>query len=255
MIDPSNYRFGLPVAASTYASRVDSALNILHVGMVAIFVLWGVFFTYCLIRYRRNAQPVASHGSSKGGMISFAPDIMVLAFEIWLIFSLGMPIWSHIKEEFPPASESNHVNLIAEQFAWGFQYPGADNTFGKRDPLQISSANTIGIDANDPASKDDIITLNELHVPIGKPTLLQMTSKDVIHSFFVPEFRVKHDVVPGMNLPLWFQPLKAGRYEIGCAQLCGLGHYKMRGEVVAESDADFEAWKIAQLKEKEEASQ
>ena len=253
MIDPSNYTVGLPVAASTYAARVDYTLHLIHWAMGIIFVLWGLFFTFCLIKFRRkDGVPADYAAASKGGLLSFAPDIAVLVFEIWLIFFLGLPIWAQIKEEFPKDADSNVVQLVAEQFAWGFQYAGPDGQFGRRDAKQISSANTIGIDANDPAAKDDFVSLNELHVPLGKPTILYMTSKDVIHSFFVPEFRVKQDVVPGMRVPLWFEPTKLGRYEIGCAQLCGLGHYRMRGEVVVETPEDFAAWQTAQLKEKQQ---
>jgi cytochrome c oxidase subunit 2 len=243
-----NYSYGLPVAASTYAARVDTALYILHVGMVAIFILWTLFFAYCLIRYRRGKNPQADPNVHKWTIASFLPDAAILTFELWLIFVFGLPIWSQIKEEFPPESKANVVELVAEQFAWNFHYAGPDGVFGKRDPKQISPDNLIGLDASDPAGKDDILTLNELHVPLGKPTLLYMTSKDVIHSFFVPEFRVKQDVVPGMRVPLWFEPNKTGQYEIGCAQLCGLGHYRMKGVVTVYSPEEFEA-KLKEIKQ------
>lgn len=248
MIDPSNYTFGLPIAASTYADQIDSALHLLHWVMGGMFVLWGIFFTYCLVRFRKSKNPQADYGVvKKGTVISFLPDAGVLVFEIWLIFAIGFPVWSAIKDEFPAAADSNVVEMVAEQFAWGFQYAGADGTFGKKDPKQINSGNTIGIDMADPAAQDDIVSINELHVPIGKPTILYMTSKDVIHSFFVPEFRVKQDTVPGMRIPLWFEPTKTGRFEIACAQLCGLGHYRMKGEVVVHTPEEFEAWKTQQL--------
>lgn len=253
MIDPSNYTFGLPIAASTYAGKVDLALNILHWGMVSMFVAWGIFFTYCLVRFRTKKNPAASYeAAKKGGLISFVPDALVLGFEIWLIFFLGLPIWAEIKEDFPRDADSNVVEMVAEQFAWGFQYAGPDGQFGQRDPKQISSGNTIGLDANDPEGKDDFVSINELHVPLGKPTVIYMYSKDVIHSFFVPEFRVKQDTVPGMRIPLWFEPNRTGRFEIGCAQLCGLGHYRMRGEVVVHTPEDFEVWKAEKLKELQE---
>ena len=168
------------------------------------------------------------------------PDAAILIFEVTLIFMLGMPIWSHVKEEFPKESESLVVEMVAEQFAWGFQYAGPDGKFGQKDPGFITSDNTIGINYEDPNATDDILSLNVLHIPIGKPTILNMTSKDVIHSFFVPEFRVKQDVVPGMKIPMWFEPTKTGTFEIGCAQLCGLGHYRMKGTVVVHTQDDFE---------------
>jgi cytochrome c oxidase subunit 2 len=250
MIDPSNYRFGLPVAASTYANKIDLSLSILHWGMLAMFAAWGLFFAYCLVRYRRGRNPMAQAHAIKGGAVSFLPDALVLGFEIWLVFFLGLPIWAQIKEDMPKPENSNVIHLVAEQFAWNFQYAGPDGLFGARDAKQINSGNTLGVDVNDPNGKDDLITINELHVPLGKPTLLEMTSKDVIHSFFVPEFRVKQDVVPGMEAQLWFEPTRTGTFEIGCAQLCGLGHYRMRGEVIVDTPENFEIWKQQQLKQK-----
>lgn len=256
MIDPSNYTFGLPIAASTYAGHVDKSLNILHGVMIAIFVLWSLFFAYCLFRFWNKRNKQADYEVvKKGGLASFVPDAAVLIFEVWLIFAIGFPVWAIIKEDFPAEDQANVVEMVAEQFAWGFQYPGGDGVFAKKDPKQISPSNTIGIDLQDPAGADDLISINELHVPLGKPTLLYMTSKDVIHSFFVPEFRTKQDVVPGMRIPLWFEPTKPGRYEIGCAQLCGLGHYRMRGEVVVHTPEEFEEWKSTQLLEKQQQAE
>ncbi|MFN0117511.1 MAG: cytochrome c oxidase subunit II [Elusimicrobiota bacterium] len=250
MIEQSNYTFGLPIAASSYAAEIDKSLHILHIGMLIIFVLWGIFFTFCLFKYRKGANPSANHAAAKGGMISFLPDFMVLAFELWLVFALGLPIWSKVKEDFPIANQSHVVEMVAEQFAWSFHYPGTDNLFGKKDIKLISSGNLIGLDDTDPLSQDDFVLTNELHVPIDKPTIIYMTSKDVIHSFFVPEFRVKQDTVPGMRIPLWFKPIKTGAFEIGCAQLCGLGHYRMKGTVIVHSPEDFEKWKMEQIQAK-----
>ncbi len=242
MIDPKNYTFGLPVQASTYADKVDNALNLLHVGMALIFVLWLIFFVYCLVRFRKRSGHAAEHAPFKSVWTSFIPDAFVLGFELWLVFMYGLPIWSHIKEKFPADAESVVVQMTAEQFSWGFQYAGPDGKFGRRDPKFMSIGNPLGIDHDDPASADDIVTRNEMHVPLGKPTVLYMTSKDVIHSFFVPEFRTKQDVVPGLQTKLWFTPNKVGRYEIACAQLCGTAHYAMRGEVVVVTPEEFEAW-------------
>jgi cytochrome c oxidase subunit II len=245
-----NYTFGLPIAASTYAPRVDLALNILHVGMITIFVLWALFFTYCLIRFRKGRNPKADSNVGKWAIQSFIPDAAILAFELWLIFVFGLPIWSQVKEEFPTEQDATVVEMIAEQFAWSFHYAGPDGIFGRRDPKLMNADNQIGLDTTDPAAADDIVTLNDLHVPLGKPTLLYMTSKDVIHSFFVPEFRTKQDVVPGMRSPLWFEATQTGPFEIGCAQLCGLGHYRMKGQVLVHNPEDFEKT----LKELKQAS-
>jgi cytochrome c oxidase subunit 2 len=243
MIDISqNYSIGLPVAASTYAGQVDKSLHILHIGMVAIFVLWSIFFVYCLVRFHRKKTAQAAYHGWKGHASSFVPDAAVLIFELWLIFFLGLPIWSHIKEEFPKPEESNLVEMSAQQFSWGFHYAGPDGKFGRKDSKFVDISNPLALNPEDPAGKDDIVFFNELRVPVNKPTILYMTSKDVIHSFFVPEFRVKQDVVPGMRTPLWFTPTREGAYEIGCAQLCGVGHYVMRGDVLVQRPEDFEKW-------------
>jgi cytochrome c oxidase subunit II len=244
-----NYRFGLPVAASTYAERLDFSLNLLHGVMLVIFVLWAVFFAYCLVRFRRRPGAPA-HAPIKGAAASFLPDAVILGFEIWLIFFFGMPIWSHIKEKFPEESGALVVDLVAEQFSWGFQYPGPDGKFGKRDFKRMGFGNLLGLDEEDADAADDVVMRNVLHVPLGKPTILRMTSKDVIHSFFVPEFRTKHDIVPGMQTRVWFEPNRTGVFEIVCSQLCGTGHYVMRGEVVVHSPEDFAAWEQARQAEK-----
>jgi len=242
-----NFRFGLPIAASTYAAELDNAIHILHWGMLVIFVLSAIFMIYALIRFRQSKNPSADYDVHKWEVRSFIPDACILVFELLLIFAIGLPLWAHVKEEFPMDNQSHVVELLAEQFSWGFQYAGPDGEFGKKDPKQISAGNTIGLDETDPASTDDIISINILYVPIGMPTIVYMTSKDVIHSFFVPEFRVKQDVVPGMRIPLWFEPNQTGEFELVCSQLCGLGHYRMMGKVVVLPDDQYRA-KLKELK-------
>jgi len=236
-----NYGWGLPVQASTFAPNIDFGIWVIHVAMFAIFILWSIFFVYLLIRYRRKPGVAADHGEGHP-LKSLIPDFFVLAFEIALIAFYAIPGWSRIKMTTPPAQEANVVEMVAEQFAWDFQYPGADGKFGRRDAKFMDSANPLGLDPQDSAGRDDVVSINELHVPLGKPTVIYMTSKDVIHSFFIPEFRVKQDAVPGMRIPVWFEPTKAGTYELACAQLCGVDHSMMRGDVVVQTPKEYEAW-------------
>jgi cytochrome c oxidase subunit 2 len=243
------FHVGLPPAASSYASNIDWLMGLLHTVMISIFVAWGVFFIYCLIRYRaRDGERAVYHQA--GESASFIPDGLVLAFEIWLILAFGIPLWSAIKQNTPPEQDSLTVHVIAQQFAWNFQYPGPDGKFGRRDVSLVSAENPIGLDPADPASKDDFVTINNLNVPMGKPTILRMTSKDVIHDFQVVNLRNKQDVVPGLETMLWFEPIVAGKFEIGCAQLCGLGHTKMIGNVFVTSPGEFDTWQKQQLAEK-----
>ena len=140
------------------------------------------------------------------------------------------------------------MRVVAEQFAWNVHYPGKDGKFGKASISLIDAENPLGLDRNDPDAKDDIITLNQLNIPVNKPVIVYLTSKDVIHSFTLYEMRVKQDAIPGMDIPVWFVPTRVGEYEITCSQLCGLGHYRMRGFVNVKSTADFATWMAEQVK-------
>lgn len=238
-----NYGWLLPVAASTYAKDIDWGIWVIHVAMIAIFILWGIFFTYLLVKYRARPGVAAQREDKHAGHLkSLAPDIAVMIFEIGLIFFYAIPVWSRVKLEFPRPEESNQVDVIAEQFAWNVHYPGADGKFGRRSPDLVHFNNPIGLDRDDPAAQDDIVGANELHMPLGKPTLIRLSSKDVIHSFFVPEFRLKQDAMPGMTIPVWVEPSLAGKFEISCAQLCGFAHSLMRADVFVHTPEEFDAW-------------
>jgi cytochrome c oxidase subunit 2 len=132
--------------------------------------------------------------------------------------------------------------MIAKQFEWHSHYPGPDGRFGRRDISLITPTNAIGLDRSDPNGVDDIATVNQMNVPIDKPVIIYLSTMDVIHSLGIAEMRVKQDAVPGMEIPLWFVPTLAGSYEINCSQLCGLGHYRMRGFVTVQSQTEFDAW-------------
>ena len=249
MSEEWGYAWGLPQPVSTYAGEIDWLMGVLHVVMVGIFVVWAAFFVYCLVRYRARAGQRATYHQT-GEKASFVPDGLILAFEMWLILAFGIPIWASVKQSTPPPGESLEVNLIAQQFAWNFQYAGPDGKFGRREVALVSASNPMGIDPADPASKDDIVTINNLNVPLGKPTILHMTSKDVIHDFQVVNLRNKQDIVPGLKTTLWFEPTVTGKFEIGCAQLCGLGHTQMVGNVFVQTPEEFAEWQKSQLAEK-----
>lgn len=136
------------------------------------------------------------------------------------------------------------IEVHAHQFAWNFRYPGPDGRFGRTAIEFISDAggNPVGIDPRDPAGKDDIVTAN-LRIPAQRDVLLLLHSRDVIHDFFVRELRTKQDIVPGMEIPLEIHAEQPGRYEIACAQLCGLGHSQMRSVLIVMPPADYDRWK------------
>ena len=124
-----------------------------------------------------------------------------------------------------------------------------DRVFGRTALTLVSSDNPLGLDRDDPAAKDDITTVNELHLPIDRPVIVYLSSKDVVHSFGLPQMRIKQDAIPGLVQPVWFTPTRMGQWEIACSQLCGLGHYRMRGFYTIEAQADYDAWLTEEAKE------
>jgi cytochrome c oxidase subunit 2 len=250
---------GLPALASAHGAQIDSLIGWTHVFMLNLFVGWGGFFAYALIRFRRSRHPVADYTGVKSHASNYS-EIAVAVVEAILLFAFSIPIWAARVDRIPPESEALVVQITAEQFAWNVHYAGPDRIFGRTDiKLLDVQANPLGLDRSDPAAKDDITTLNQLYLPVNTPIIVKLRSKDMIHSFGVPEFRVKQDAVPGLTIPIWFVPdvttaemrTRTGnpefQYEIACAQLCGLGHYRMRGFVTVQSAEEFQKWMAAEV--------
>lgn len=237
-----SHLLGMPEPASAHASEIDYMMALVHWLMLVLFVGWGIYYIYTLIRFRSGRNPVAEYDGTKGVYSKYQEGGVVLA-EALLLVLFAFPIWGFLKNQFPAADESVEVHVIAEQFAWNIHYPGPDGVFGRRDIDMIDlNTNPIGLDLTDPAAADDITTINELHLPVDRPVVVSLSSKDVIHSFALPHMRVKQDVIPGLVIPIWFRPTKTGEFEISCAQLCGLSHYRMRGYLTVHTDAGYQEW-------------
>lgn len=213
----------LPPNVSTLGGEIDKLFYIILV--ITGIIFFGVQGTLlCFIfkyRQRPDSKPLYTHGNQRLEIIWTIIPAVILVF--LTIFS--QKLWSEIKSNVPQGAYP--IEIQAEQFAWNVTYAGADGKF---------------------ATPDDIRTINQLHIPVGKPVRVRLTSigKDgkhaVIHSFFLPEFRLKQDVMPGMGIDVWFEATKTGKYEIACAEFCGLGHYRMRGFLSIHSPEGFEAW-------------
>ena len=253
-----NY-LGLPAAASTHAADIDHMTVLVHWLMLVLFVGWGAFFVFVLFRFRRGANPKADYAGAKG-KIAKSTEIAVAIVEVILLIGYAIPAWA-IRVKTFPSGDAVIVHVTGEQFAWNVHYPGPDGKFGRTDITKVSADNPLGLDRSDPNAKDDITTINQLNVPVDRPILVYLSTKDVIHSFGLYEMRVKQDAIPGMQIPVWFVPnvtteemrRRLGKpdfdYEITCSQLCGLGHFRMRGFVTVQSDADFRKWLADQAKE------
>jgi cytochrome c oxidase subunit 2 len=235
----------LPIAASADAPRFDHELALVHWLMLALFVGWSVYFVYALVRFRRGRQPRANarQGTGRAALIVGGA---VLVAELALLMFYSLPAWRSRVTEFPSEQQSTVVRVVAEQFAWNIHYPGADGRFGRTDLTLVSPTNPLGLDRRDPSARDDVTAINEMHLPVDRPVIVYLSSKDVVHSFTLPQMRVKQDAIPGTIQAVWFTPVRTGVWEIACSQLCGLAHYRMRGIYRVESDTDFRAWLASQ---------
>jgi cytochrome c oxidase subunit 2 len=223
--------------ASNWA-MVDLTMDITFYVTGFVFVAVNLFMAYCVIKFRYK----------KGARATYEPENKKL--EYWLtgltavgvaaMLTPGLFVWG----KFVDVPEEAHVvEAVGQQWHWTFRYPGEDNKFGEVDAERISSDNPFGIDPEDPNGQDDVIVYNpEAHIPIDRPVKFLLRSKDVLHNFTVAQFRVKMDLVPGMNTYMWLTPTKPGRYELLCEELCGVGHFAMRGAVVVDAQDDFDTW-------------
>lgn len=237
-----------PVEASAHAAQIDRMTILTHWLMAILFIGWGAYFVFALIRFRAGANPKASYEGVKSHLASYI-EWAVAGIELVLIVAFAIPAWASRVDAFPQENQATVVRVVAEQFAWNIHYPGADGQFGRVDPKLMGSDNPLGIDRTDPAAKDDITEINQLVLPVNKPVIVHLTSKDVIHSFSLIQMRVKQDAIPGETIPVWFTPILTGDWEINCSQLCGLGHFRMRGAYSIKSQADFDAWMKDQVTE------
>jgi cytochrome c oxidase subunit 2 len=213
----------LPHGSSTFAREVDGIYYLILVITGIAFVVVELGLVWFLIKYRaRPGRPAHyTHGSNKAEIIWTS----ITAVTVVILGLISAPIWNEIKGRDSVPPNAFPIRVHVKQFEWNFIYPGPDGKLG---------------------TPDDFTRRNQLHVPVGRPVVVELESEDVIHSFFIPAFRIKQDAVPGMHIRAWFQATEAGVYELGCAELCGLGHYKMRAVVTALSPEEYERWLAAQ---------
>ncbi len=242
----------LPHGASTAAAFIDGQFALTYVLMGIIFVAAQVSLGYLAWKYRErpSSEPVRySHGNTTLEILwTGLTAILFIGLNL-----MGSRVWAN--ERFSPAAAGSvPVEVTGMQFAWYFRYPGADGKYGKTsfklmDPSAGGEA-AVGLSNTDPAAKDDVVT-GTMYLPVDRDVDLSLRAVDVIHSFFVPQLRFKQDAVPGLNIHMHFKPTAIGEYEIACAELCGLGHYKMHGVVHVVSQEDFDKWLAAREAEKQ----
>ena len=234
----------LPAAASDHAAALDAVLTSVHVHMLLIFIAWLALLAVALVKFRRGANPSPRSAGARGAWAAIAIGAVITG-DVIILATQALPAWSARNEPPPPGARPIEIHVTAEQFAWNIHYPGPDGVFGRTRPELISASNPVGIDRADPEAKDDVGVLNVLMLPVKQTVVIELTSRDVIHSFTLNEMRIKQDVNPGMTSRVWFTPVTTGDWEIACSQLCGLGHYRMRGEYHVVDQAAWQQWLIA----------
>jgi len=251
-------KLGLPINLSTDGTAIDSVLSLVHWLMLMLFIGWGVFFIITLFKYRQSKNPKANYSGIKSHISSYL-EVVVAVTEMVILIGFALPIWANRVDNVPETAEDIvHARVIAQQFVWNFHYPGEDGVFGQTNVNLVDEMeNPIGLDRSSVGGLDDIVTINQLHIPVDTKIRLDLSSKDVIHSFALPELRVKQDAIPGMVIPVHFEATMTSEnflnkmkgtsregkgLEIACAQLCGLGHYRMRGYLTIHNHEDYKVW-------------
>lgn len=236
-------RTWMPDLASRHGAGIDAMLRYLLITVGALFLIGHIALAWLIWRGSRRTQIGPRLASRRTELVLSA--VLGLGMAVIAeggVLAIGLPVWSEYFDATVP-DEAVSIDVTAQQFMWNVRYPGPDRRFGRTVPALVDEAtNPLGVDRTDPAGKDDILTINEITVPMGRPVRVILHSKDVIHSFFLPNFRVKQDAVPGMTPEVVFLPTRTGNFELACAELCGLAHYRMRGFFNVVSEREFDEW-------------
>ena len=227
--------------ASNWGS-IDTTVMITFWICGVVFVAIGLFMAYATWKFRHREDAKADY-EPENSRLEWALTI-VTALGVALMLAPGLIVW---EEYVNVPDDAQEFEVLAKQWTWAFRFPGADGKFGNVHVKHINVDNPFGMQPDDPNGADDVLVArNEVHLPINQPFKALLRSNDVLHDFWVPEIRAKMDAVPGMITYFWFEPTKIGKYEILCAELCGRGHYTMRGEIYIDTQDDFDAWLAAQ---------
>lgn len=219
-------------------SYIDHTINITFWITGFVFTAVVAFMAYCVFRFHHREGRRADYNPENKRLewwLSVGTGVGVAA-----MLAPGLVVWHQFVTVPADATE---VEVMGQQWQWSFRLPGKDGRLGTSDVRNISPENPMGLNPDDPHGRDDVVIDNgDLHLPIGKPVKVLLRSVDVLHDFYVPEFRAKMDMVPGMVTYFWIRPIRTGTFDVLCAELCGAAHYQMRAKVIIEDEKDYHAW-------------
>ena len=240
-MSPSKF-LGIPENFSVHGADVDHILDVVHWFMIALFIGWTLFFLFCLWRFRQSRHPKASYEGVRSHLSSHL-EIGVIIIEAVLLLGFAFPLWADRTDKWDLVQRSNpvRVRVVGWQFGWTYHYPGADGKFGRTDGALITSTNDLGIDFTDPNALDDFSS-PMLKLPLKRPAVLNIGSKDVIHNYSIIPMRIQQDAIPGKEIPMWFTPVATLETFVVCGQLCGEGHGNMVGTMEVIGAAEYDKW-------------
>jgi len=225
-----------PIASNW--SYIDHTISITFWITGVAFTAIILFTAYCVFRFRHQEGTRAIYNPENKKLEWWLT--IVTAVGVGAMLAPGLFVWNQFITVPQGASE---VEVIGRQWQWSFRLPGEDGRLGTSETQYVSSDNPLGLNPNDPDGRDDVvIEADDLHLLVDKPVKLLQRSIDVLHSFYVPEFRAKMDLVPGMVTYVWFTPTRTGTFEMLCTELCGAAHYNMRAKVVVDEESEYQAW-------------
>jgi cytochrome c oxidase subunit 2 len=225
-----------PIASNW--GTIDTTIDITLYITGFVFVAVNLFLAYAIYRFRHDPSRRAHYEPENKKLETWLTAITAVGVAAML--APGLIVWADFVDV---PEDADEIEVVGAQWQWNFRLPGADGKLGEVDARYIAPDNPFGMNANDPAGNDDVlVSSNELHLPIDRPVKVLLRSKDVLHDFAVPQFRVKMDLVPGMVTYVWFTPTRTGKFDILCMELCGIAHYAMRGYVVVDTAEDFDSW-------------
>ncbi len=219
-------------------STIDDTITITFWVTGFVFVAVNLFMAYCVIRYRYNKDRRSEYDPENSRLEWWLTGITTVGVAAML--APGLFVWSDFVNV---PEDAREVEAVGQQWHWTYRFPGDDGQLGTVDAMYVSDDNPFGMDPDDPRGQDDILVDSpEVHLPVDQPVKMLLRSKDVLHNFTVAQFRVKMDLVPGLVSHMWFTPTRTGQFEVLCEELCGIGHFAMRGMVVVDEQEDFDAW-------------
>jgi len=221
---------------------IDLTIDITLVITGIVFVAVNLFMAYAIFRYRYDPEKRSHYEPENKKLETWLT--VITSVGVAAMLAPGLVVWADFVNV---PEDADQVEVVGMQWQWSYRFPGVDGILGEVDSAHVSEENPFGMSPTDPNGADDVlVTSNELHLPKDRAVKLLLRSKDVLHDFAVPQFRVKMDLVPGLVTYVWFTPTRTGKFDILCMELCGIAHYTMRGYVVVDEEADFETWLAAQ---------